>query len=90
MLIIPAELQTTIFSHESFWNWNKFRKNVIFKIKARKRMAPPVTHNTALFGVAIILKILSVHDLFVSMTEMFETIRVIKAIARTSFAWYPK
>jgi len=53
-------------------------------MSARKKIAPPTTHKTALLGVAIILNILSVHDLFVKMTAMFETIRVINVNARIS------
>ena len=58
----------------------------MFKIKARKKIAPPITHKTALLGVTIILNILSVQDRFVNITEMFETIKVVNAIARTSFS----
>ena len=90
MVVNPAKLQMTILINVSFWNWNKSRKNGIFKMSARKKIAPPATHNKALLGVAIILNILSVHDRFVNITAMFETIKVINAIARTSLASYPR
>ena len=86
IVVIPARLQMAILINGSFWNWNKSRKKGIFKMSARKKIAPPATHNTARLGVAKILKILSVHDLLVNITAMFETIKVINAIARTSFA----
>ena len=76
MVVNPAKQQMTILINESLWNWNKSRKNGIFKISARKKIAPPVTHNTALLGVAKILNILSVHDRFVKITAMFEIIKV--------------
>jgi len=58
-------------------------KKGIFRISARKITAPPVTHNTALFGEAIILNILLVHDLLVNITAILDTMRVMNAIART-------
>jgi hypothetical protein len=85
----PAKVQRTILINVSFWNWNNSRKNGIFKISAIKKIAPPTTHNTALLGVAIILNILSVHDRFVNITAMFETIKVVNAIALTASGSYP-
>jgi len=40
--------------------------------------------------VAIILNILSVHDRFVRITAMLETINVVNAIALTSLASNPR
>ena len=48
------------------------RKNGIFKIRARKNIAPPITHNTALLGVIIILNILLVQERLVKIIEIFE------------------
>ena len=59
-------------------------------MSARKNIAPPATHNTALLGVDKIVNILSVHERFVNITAILETIKVINDIARTSFAAYPR
>ena len=59
-------------------------------MSVKKKMAPPTTHTTALLGDAIILNILSVHDRFVNMMAMFDTINVVNAIARTSLALKPR
>ena len=73
-----------IFTSEGLSNWNKPRKNGMFKIIPRKKTAPPVTHRTALLGETIILKILAVHDLLVNITAMFDAISVMNVIALTS------
>jgi len=62
----------------------------IFNINTKKNIAPPATHNTALFGEDKILNILSVHDRFVKITAMLDTINIIKVIARNSFTSYPR
>ena len=89
MVVNPAKLQMPILIHESLRNWNKSRKNGMFKIIAKTKIAPPATQNKALLGVAIILNILSVHDRFVKIIAIFEIIRVVKVIALTSLASYP-
>ena len=82
----PANTQMPKLIRVGFRNWNSFRKKGVLRIRTRKEIAPPVTHNTALLGVTRILKILSVHDRFVRITAMFDTIKVMKAMALTSFA----
>ena len=89
IVVNPAKQQMMILISGSLWNWNKFKKNGIFRIRVRKKIAPPTTQRTALFGVTKILNILSVHDRFVKITAMFETIKVINAIALIFSGSYP-
>ena len=69
MVVNPARLQMIILMNVSFWNWKRLKKNGIFKINNRKKIAPPTTHKTALLGVAIILNILSVHERLVNINR---------------------
>ena len=89
MVAKPAKIQMTTLINVGLWNWNKSRKNGMFKIRVKNKIAPPVTHITDLLWVIMILNILSVHDRFVSITAIFETIKVINAMARTSLGSYP-
>ena len=84
IVVNPAKLQNRTLKTLSLPNLNKSRKKGVFNISPRKKTAPPETHKTALLGVFIILNILSDHERLVSITAMFETIKVINAIALTS------
>src|SRR5450759_566344 len=61
----------------------------MFKIRIRKKIAPPVIHHIALFGVKRILKIPDVQERYEIITAIFETIKVTNDRVLTLFSVYP-
>ena len=85
----PAIIQINNSANLIFSIMNRSMSTWIFKITIRKTNAPPAIQNTALFGVASILNISEVHDLFDRITAIFEHIRVTKVRVLMLFSEYP-